>query len=206
VVSTFWQIFTTVFLVIDPLGFVPLYISITGGMEPAERRRVSKKALFIAFAVCLVFILIGRVVLTFLGVKPGAFFIAGGIMLFLTALDMLFGAARKTRTSKDEAEDYSAVAVFPLAIPMLSGPGAITSIMLFSSGATDWFAVSAMLLAAVTATLAVAAAFMKASGFLLRILGRTGVSVIERIMGILLAGMSVQFVYDGLAKLGIVPA
>ena len=197
------------FIVVDPFGLVPMYIGLTSHLSEEEKGRTVKKAVVTAFLVLTLFIVAGKWILGLLSVHPGSFFIAGGIMLFIVSLEMLFGQPTKSKVSKQEKpldeEDHErvSVAVFPLAIPMLAGPGTITTILLFTSSQLPLLPVMGMLLAAVALTLAAAAAAMRASSLILRVLGRTGVSVIERIMGLLLSGLSVQFVYDGLHKLGI---
>ena len=209
--SSFIPILFTMFIVVDPFGLVPLFIGLTGGLSAAEKDRTIRKAVATAFLVLSLFIAAGRLILRLLGVSPGSFFIAGGIMLFLVSLDMLFGQPKRSKVSDQEkpivedSEERSAIAVFPLAIPMLAGPGAITTIILFTSSGSDPLLVMAMLLVAVILTLAAAGFAMKASGIVLKALGRTGVSVIERIMGLLLSGLAVQFVYEGLSKLGMLP-
>lgn len=188
-----------------------MYIGLTSRLCEAEKTRTIRKAVFTAFLVLTLFTVAGKWILNLLGVHPGSFFIAGGIMLFIVSLEMLFGRTTQSKVSKqenprdhgeDEGEPVS-IAVFPLAIPMLAGPGTITTILLFTSSQMPMVPVMLMLLAAVVLTLAAAAAAMRASSLVLRALGRTGVSVIERIMGLLLSGLSVQFVYDGLTKLEI---
>ncbi len=207
--QTFWPIFVTIFLVVDPIGLVPLYISVSARLEPRDKDRTIIRAVLTALIILVLFIIAGRSLLSLLGVSPGAFFIAGGVMLFLVALEMLFGKPKSSKTSQDEqaapdgSEDGASVAIFPLAIPMLAGPGAITTIIIFTSQGANPLAMGSMLVGAVALTLLTAALAMKLSGVVLRAIGRTGVSVIERIMGLLLSGMAVQFVYDGLVKLGV---
>ena len=195
------------FIVVDPFGLVPMYISLTVGLDARTRDRIIRKAVVTAFMVLALFILVGKWILRLLGVHPGSFFIAGGIMLFIVSLEMLFGQATRTKTSKRETptdqEGDAEIAVFPLAIPMLAGPGTITTILLFTSSPAAPVLTMLQLAAAAVLTLLAAGFAMKSSELLLRALGRTGVSVIERIMGLLLSGLSVQFVYDGLAQLGL---
>jgi multiple antibiotic resistance protein len=117
---------------------------------------------------------------------------------------MLFGQPKRTKTSKEEEdEDSSSVAVFPLAIPMIAGPGTITTLMLYSADAPSYLTITLLLFGAVVLSLAGVTAAMFSSRIVLRILGRTGVSVVERMMGLVLSGLAIQFVYDGLVKLGI---
>lgn len=207
--STFLPILTTMFIVVDPFGLVPMYIGLTSRLSEERKRATIKKAVLTAFVVLSVFIVAGKWLLALLGVSPGSFFIAGGVMLFIVSLEMLFGQPQKSKVSDketpaDDADDHADIAVFPLAIPMLAGPGTITTILLYTSSGNDLLPTMAMLFVAVAATLGGAAVSLAASSVVLKALGRTGVSVIERIMGLLLAGLSVQFVYDGLAKLGVI--
>ena len=202
--NTFFQIFLTVFIIIDPVGIVPLYIAATGGMPEVEKRRTIRTSITEAFVVLAVFILVGRFILSFFGISPGSFYVAGGVLFFLISIDMLFGQPKRTKTSKtEEDEDSSSVAVFPLAIPMIAGPGTITTLMLYSTDAPSYLAITIMLFLAVIFSLTAVALAMLSSKYVLRVLGRTGVSVIERMMGLILSGLAVQFVYDGLLKLGI---
>jgi multiple antibiotic resistance protein len=200
------SIFLTVFIVVDPFGVVPVFIALTGDLPARKRRNTVRKSILIAFAVLCFFIFTGNFILRFLGIQPGSFFIAGGILLFIVSIDLLLGRPGRTKTSGEEhEEERDDVSVFPLAIPMLAGPGTITTILLYvSEDKTPGF-ILPVLVASVALALLIAGITMQASSLLLRVLGRTGVSVIERIMGIILTGLSVQFVYDGLLKLGVLP-
>jgi multiple antibiotic resistance protein len=207
--ATFTPILFTIFVVIDPLGLVPLYIGLCSPFSERERNKVIRTAVLTAVLVLGLFILAGRWMLDKLGVSPGSFYIAGGIMLFLVSLDMLFGKERRSKTSEAErgadSGESGSPAVFPLAIPMLAGPGAISAILLFNTADAPQPLTAILVAAACLITLAIAALAMKLSAGILRVLGRTGVSVLERIMGLLLSGMSVQFVYDGLVRLSALP-
>ncbi len=198
------------FIVVDPFGLVPMFIGLSSRLDQTEKDRTIRKAVVIAFLVLALFILAGKALLGLLGIEPGSFFIAGGVMLFIVSLEMLFGQPDKSKVSSRELhaeghqEEPTSIAVFPLAIPMLAGPGSITTILLYTGSETRLAVTIGMLFVSVLLTLAAAALAMKASSLILRGLGRTGVSVIERIMGLLLSGMSVQFIYNGLEKLGII--
>jgi multiple antibiotic resistance protein len=197
-------IFLTVFIVVDPFGIVPVFISLTRGLSPHRLRTTVLKSTIIAFVVLCVFIFTGSAILGFLGIQPGSFFIAGGILMFIVSMDLLLGKPGRTKTSGDEAgEAREDVSIFPLAIPMLAGPGAITTVLLYVSEDKLHGIIRPVLVGSVALALAIAGVMMFLSSFFLRVLGRTGVSVIERIMGIVLTGLSVQFVYDGLLKLGV---
>jgi len=200
--------FLAIFIVVDPFGIVPFFISLTAGFDARRRRRTILKASLIAFIVLLLFIFAGSAILRFLGIQPGSFYIAGGILLFLVSIDLLFGKPGRTKTpprepgSEEPHVEREDVSIFPLAVPMLAGPGTITTILLYVSAGRGAAELS-VLTACVAVALACAALTMSLSAAFLRVLGRTGVSVIERIMGIILAGLSVQFVYDGIVRLGI---
>jgi len=200
----FLKIFLTIFVVMDPLGAVPLFISVAGDLDEAKKRATIRKAILISFIVMAVFILAGRLILGFFGISPGAFSVAGGVLFFLISIDMLFGQPKRARTSSEEgSDDYASIAVFPLAIPYISGPGLITTIMLYAAGPTPVLETTLMLFVSVILCLGAMLASLSASSLILRALGRTGVSVIERIMGLLLSGLSIQFVYEGLVRLGV---
>jgi multiple antibiotic resistance protein len=200
-------IFLAVFIVVDPFGIVPVFISLTGGLSAARRRTTILKSVVVAFVVLCLFIFTGSIILRFLGIQPGSFFIAGGILMFIVSIDLLLGKPGRTKTSSSGTEeDREDVSIFPLAIPMLAGPGAITTVLLYVSEDSLASFIPLVLVGSVALALAIAALTMAASSFFLRVLGKTGVSVIERIMGIVLTGLSVQFVYDGLVKLGVLTA
>jgi multiple antibiotic resistance protein len=206
-ISEIVTIFLAVFIVVDPFGIVPVFISLTGGLTAARRHSTILKAVVVAFVVLCLFIFTGSAILRFLGIQPGSFFIAGGILMFIISIDLLLGRPGRTKTTGREAgEEREDVSIFPLAIPMLAGPGAITTVLLYVSEDTLPPFIPLILAGSVALALAMAAGTMLLSSFFLRVLGRTGVSVIERIMGIVLTALSVQFVYDGLLKLGMIAA
>ena len=206
-VSQIVTIFLAVFIVVDPFGIVPVFISLTHGLTPARRHATILKALLVAFGVLCLFIFTGSAILRFLGILPGSFFISGGILMFIISIDLLLGRPGRTKTTGREAgEEREDVSIFPLAIPMLAGPGAITTVLLYVSEDTLPTFIPFVLVGSVALALGLAGITMLLSSFFLRVLGRTGVSVIERIMGIVLTGLSVQFVYDGLLKLGVIAA
>ncbi len=197
-------IFLAVFIVIDPFGVVPVFIALTADFPARKKRLTIRRAVIVAFAVLCLFIFTGNAILRFIGIQPGSFFIAGGILMFIVSIDLLLGRPGRTKTSGDEpGEEREDISIFPLAIPMLAGPGAITTILLYVSEDKAPVFILPVLLGSVALALLIAGVTMQASSFFLRVLGKTGVSVIERIMGIILTGLSVQFVYDGLLKLGV---
>ncbi len=204
-VRQIFTIFFTIFIVIDPLGLIPVFLALTVGQSKKERRNTIFKSVLTALFVLSLFILFGRGILSFLGILPGSFFVAGGILLFITSLDLLIGHRQRTKIS-EAVEEKEDVSIFPLGIPMLAGPGTITTILLFVSESREILFVEAVLFGAVVATLSVALMTMFLSGLFLRIFKKTGVSIIQRIMGIILSGLAVQFIYEGLLKLQIIKA
>ncbi len=193
----------TIVSVVDPVGIAPLFLAVTAGIAAKERTRVINRAVAVATVVLLVFAAGGQKLLTSLGITVPAFSIAGGILLLLIAIDMLFGRISRTRETPEEEQEAlrsSDVSVFPLAIPILSGPGAIATVVLYMSQAgTDALKITAVL-AAVFISIAASYLSMRLSTLLLRVLGETGVHVIGRVMGILLAALAVQFVLNGVAS------
>ena len=199
--------FVALLVVIDPIGLAPLFVALTRGMTAKERRAIGLRACAVAIALLTVFGLFGTKVLDFIGISMPAFQISGGILLFLTALDMLFdrrGKRRKGTASEDDpAQDPS---VFPLAMPLIAGPGAMATIVLLTGApGTGWADVLAVHLVMV-AVIGVVFTMFLGAGLLERVLGPTGINVITRLLGMLLAALSVQFVLNGLAALGLMPA
>ena len=195
----------TMFVVIDPIGIAPLFLALTQGMTPRQRRRIAIRATLTAAFVLALFAFFGEAVLGFIGISMPAFRIAGGILLFLTALDMLFERRTKRREGRTEAEEFNDPSVFPLAIPLMAGPGAIASVILLIGEKPGGEGLLTVLV--ITAlTLLVMALILMASSYLDRVIGKTGIDVITRILGMLLAALSVQFVLDGLAAYGFGPS
>jgi multiple antibiotic resistance protein len=196
--------FVALFVVIDPIGLAPIFVALTQGLTAAARRRIAIRACIIGFGLLLLFGLAGEALLGFLGISMAAFRIAGGILLFLTALDMLF--ERRTKRREDQAAEDGPEddpSVFPLATPLIGGPGSITTMILLT-GQADGDPIYIVGVTGVMATvlICVLAMFLLA-GVLERILGRVGINVVTRLLGMLLAALSVQFVLDGLQDFGI---
>ena len=195
--------FVTLFVVIDPVGLAPLFVALTQGADDRHRRAIGLRACVIGAAILTLFGLLGEAVLRVAGISMPAFRIAGGLLLFLTALDMLF--ERRTKRRGDQQARADDPLVFPLAIPLIAGPGAIASmILLTTKSGADWVwvgAVHGVMVAVVGASFL----FFLAAGPIERLLGPTGITVVTRLLGMLLAALSVQFVLDGLADLGYAP-
>ncbi|MFT4782328.1 MAG: multiple antibiotic resistance protein [Paracoccaceae bacterium] len=194
--------FVTLLVVIDPVGLAPLFVALTTGEDPARRRRIALRACVLAVGLLTLFGLLGEAVLGFVGISMPAFRIAGGILLFLTALEMLF--ERRTKRREDQAESEKPdPSVFPLAIPLIAGPGAIASmILLTGESGGGWQGILAVHLVMIAVILVVLVFFL-AAPLLERALGKTGINVVTRLLGMLLAALSVQFVLDGLRTFGL---
>ncbi|MBP9952025.1 MAG: MarC family protein [Cypionkella sp.] len=195
--------FAMLFVVIDPPGLVPMFIALTQGMDPAHRAGMARRACLIAFALLTLFGVAGEPVLGFIGISMPAFRIAGGLLLFLTALDMLFERRTQRREGQHPDPDHDP-SVFPLATPLIAGPGAIaTMILLIGQSGPGWigtFAILSLLGAMILSTYL----FLLASTFFENLLGRTGTLVVTRLLGMLLAALSVQFVIDGIRGTGLI--
>ena len=203
----FLSAFVTLFVVIDPPGCAPIYAGLTGGASRPQARSMAIRASLIAGGILLGFALFGENLLGALHIELDAFRIAGGIMLFVIALDMVL--EKRTERREQRAEKVKAtpevedVAVFPMAMPMIAGPGSIATIMLLmarSEGVEQTLTV----LAALLVVLALTALALLAAGPLMRLLGRRVEPVITRLLGVLLAALAAQYVIDGVkAVLGI---
>lgn len=201
--DAFIPVFVTLFVVIDPIGLTPIFLALTAGASGAHRRAVGLRAIVIAAVLLTLFGLLGEQVLKVFGISMPAFRIAGGVLLFITALEMLFerrSARRKGQTETEHAPDPS---VFPLATPLLAGPGAMASMILLAGQTSDWTGLLGVHLV-MLAVLAVVYVFFLAANVLERALGETGINVLTRLLGMLLAALAVQFVLDGLADFGVI--
>ncbi|MEM6563909.1 MAG: MarC family protein [Pseudomonadota bacterium] len=196
--------FVTMFVVIDPIGLAPLFVALTLGMPDQARRRIAFRATLIAVALLLVFAIFGETLLEFIGISMPAFRVAGGILLFLTALDMLFERRTKRREDRSDDEDREDPSVFPLAIPLIAGPGSIASVILLM-GQQPGLEGTATVLGVTGLVMVIVLGLFMVAGPMERALGKTGITVVTRLLGMLLAALSVQFVLDGLAAFGFVP-
>jgi multiple antibiotic resistance protein len=193
--------FVTLFLIIEPVALVPIFLAVTTGFSPAERRQTALRACLIAFGILAGCALGGDLLLRTLGISLPAFRIAGGLLLFWIAFEMVFArrAARKDGTAREaiEKDHIRNVAAFPLAIPLLAGPGAITATMLLAGQAGSTVGVF-VLIAVVGVIMALSFACLSAAEVLDKLLGTTGNVVVSRLLGVILAALAVQFVADGI--------
>jgi multiple antibiotic resistance protein len=192
---------SAVFFVVDPLAAVPLFLAMTRGDSPEQRRSMAARASIACFVTLTAFAAAGGLIFQVFGITLGAFKIAGGLLLFLLAVDMMRAQPSRVRSTPEEqqeAEEKQDVAIIPLAIPMLSGPGAIATVMvLVSQARSRIYAVPVFVAIVITS---VATYFiLRAATLAERTLRRTGLNILTRVMGLILAAVAVQFVVNGLA-------
>lgn len=221
---------TTLFVTVDPIGLAPIFLALTPGWSRAARRVVAIKASVVAFAILIAFALVGNALLGFLGISLSAFRVAGGLLLFWIAAEMVFGkrterkatlaqeathegdaesegggdgsapAPSKAAQHHTSEEDHADIAAFPLAIPLIAGPGAISAVILLADHAPSNAAFGAMI-ATIALVLGGTLAIFLAAPTVDRFLGATGRAVLTRLLGVLLAALAVQFVADGVIAL-----
>jgi multiple antibiotic resistance protein len=213
--------FVTILVVVDPPGVVPIFVALTKNEEPRGRRAILIRAVLIAFGVALFFLIAGRAVLAYLGVTVHAFSISGGILLFVAAMPMLFG--QRGGLQAPEGKEHGAsevtgeyrvptdsdaepavrsgndISVFPLAMPLLSGPGTIATILLLTSQAGGDLQKLAAIGVAIAAVFLVSFVVLYLGGRLIGLVGEGGVHIATRVMGIVLAALAVQYVLNGVA-------
>ena len=196
--------FVTLFVVIDPIGTVPVYLYAVASVPAHLHRRFALRAVAIATLVLLLFLVGGQVVLETLGLRLGSFQIAGGIVLFLFALTMIFGDSKPQREIEEAERDHLAGAVFPLAMPSIASPGAMLAVVILTRNESNTVAEQAVTAGLLVAVLALTLVILLAAGLVHRLIGDTGASVISRVMGIALATIAVDAILGGFDTLGIV--
>jgi multiple antibiotic resistance protein len=202
VIELFASAFATFFVVIDPPGCAPIFASLTSGMPAGHRLSMALRSTAVAAFILVFFALFGEGLLKHLGISLAAFRIAGGIMLFLIALEMVF--ERRTQRRESRAQEVSAdpehddISVFPMGIPMIAGPGSIASAMLLMAR-TDGLQRSLVVLGALATVLLLTLLALIAAGPLMRLLGRKFEAMLTRLLGVILAALAAQFVIDGIS-------
>ena len=202
-IELFGSALVTFLVIIDPPGCAPIFASLTRGTSPAHRRAMAIRSSLIAWTILMFFALLGRPLLNGLGISLASFRIAGGIMLFFIALDMVFERRTERREKRAEAiegtPEAEDISVFPMAIPMITGPGSIASAMLWVSRAEGIASVT-VVLAAITTVMLITMGTLLAAGPLMRLIGEKVEAMITRILGVILAALVAQFVIDGLKQ------
>jgi multiple antibiotic resistance protein len=202
-IELFGSALVTFLVIIDPPGCAPIFASLTRGASPAERRSMAIRSCVIAWAILMFFALLGRPMLHALGISLASFRIAGGILLFYIAVEMVF--EKRTQRREDRAHSIEGtpqaddVSVFPMAMPMIAGPGSIASAMLWVSRAETPVHI-VIVLAAITTVMVMTLATLLAADPLMRLIGPRIEAVITRILGVILAALAAQFVIDGLKQ------
>ena len=202
-IELFGSVLVTFLVIIDPPGCAPIFASLTRGTSNAHRRAMAVRSSLIAWAILMFFALLGRPMLHALGISLASFRIAGGIMLFFIAIDMVFEKRTERREKRVEAiertPEIEDISVFPMAMPMIAGPGSIASAMLWVSRAEEPILI-AVVLAAITTVMLLTLVTLLAAGPLMRLIGDKVEAAITRILGVILAALAAQFVIDGLKQ------
>ena len=191
--------FPAVFLIVDPFGALPLFLAMTSRDPPEKARAMARKACIAAALLLAVFTLFGGLLFRLFGVTLAAFRVAGGLLLLLTALDMLRARPSETRTTAQETQEgveKDDIAIVPLAIPLLAGPGSIATVMVLMAKG-DGVRTGAAVLASVLATFVISYFVLAGGQALGRRLGQTGLAVVHRVFGLILATIAVQFIFEG---------
>ena len=197
---------SSIFFLVDPFAAIPSFIAITAGADAARRRRMAAKASVTCFIVLTSFALAGQLIFRMFGITLPAFEIAGGFILLLIGIDMLEAKRSPTQESSDEAAEASQkedAGIVPLGIPMLAGPGAISSVMVLVGQAPDKWHMLAIL-GSIAITAAISYGVLSGADRLRRVLGETGIRILVRIMGLLLVALAMQFFVNGLTDLGVI--
>ncbi|MGB7287968.1 MAG: MarC family protein [Salaquimonas sp.] len=207
--DTILNAFVTLFVTVDPIGNAPLFLGLTAGMAAADKRSVALRAVIIAFLILTLFAITGTMILDAMGITIHAFRMAGGLLLFYTAFEMIYAKRqeRKEEASQSAIKDKIAnIAVFPLAIPLIAGPGAISATILLSSQLSVGDTVNAwtgtsVLVGVIFVLMSIALVVLFSADLFDKYLGNTGRMVLTRLLGVLLAALSVQYVADGATAL-----
>ena len=194
------KFFVLFFVIVEPISLVPLFAALTEGADESFRRRMALRAVLVAGMVLALFAVGGAWFLQTMGISIAAFRIAGGIMLFLIALEMVFARESGTRTTseeKDESRKRADISVFPLAFPFIAGPGALAIVLLTFGASRSDVPLSFGLFGVVTLVLALTYVLMRLTPLIMKVMGVTGANVVNRLSGVVLAALAVQFIIDG---------
>jgi multiple antibiotic resistance protein len=198
--------FTSIFVLVDPIAAVPTFLAMTGGATRLQRRHMAVRAALTCFIVLLTFSIAGTFIFQLFGITLAAFKIAGGLILGLIGLDMLKAKRSPTKETPDDTEDNAEkedVGIIPLGIPMLAGPGSISSVMVLMSQNPDWLH-GVVIVCAIALVAAVSLFVLAAADRVSAYLKETGIRILTRMMGLLLTAIAVQFALNGLRDAGFV--
>jgi multiple antibiotic resistance protein len=201
VIEQLIKFFVVFFVVVEPISLIPLFASLTEGANDAYQRIMAFKASAVSLGICILFALVGARFLSIMGISLNSFRIAGGTLLFLISLDMVFARTSGTRSTKPEHEESlkrEDISVFPLAFPFIAGPGALATILLEAGEVAGKPMLFAGFLVVVALVISVCLVLMLAASRLVHVLGVTGAAVMSRLSGVVLAALAVQFITDGI--------
>ncbi len=189
-----------VLFIVDPIGVVPLFVALTGDETKERCADIARRACVVAAGMLTSFALFGTFIFTAFGVTLAAFRVAGGLLLMLTALDMLRAQHPGTKTSKretEEAQDQTEIAIVPIAIPLLSGPGAIATVMVLMAQLGGGLNAAIPVISSIIITMLISYVLLRNAHAVKRVLRQSGIAILERVFGLILAAIAVQFVFDG---------
>ncbi len=201
--TTILREFITIFVVIDPVGSVPVYLFAVQSVPAKLHRRFAVRAVAIATLVLLAFLIGGQIVLETIGLRLGSFQIAGGLVLFLFALTMIFGESKPSQEIAEAERDHLSSAVFPLAIPSIASPGAMLAVVILTDNQSYSLPEQAITAALLTIVLLITLGLLLAASVIYKVIGNTGASVISRVMGLILATIAIDAILNGLSAVGI---
>ncbi|MCB1214524.1 MAG: MarC family protein [Deltaproteobacteria bacterium] len=191
--------FIVFFAVIDPIGTVPVFLAVTRGYDNTDKRKIALFATFVAAVVLIFFVVAGEIILTAMGIPLSAFQIAGGIVLFLFALSMIFGESKPDEEIR-MAESHKDTAIFPLALPSIAGPGAMLTAVLMTENARFNLWEQLQTVAVLSLVLLITYIFMLVASFINRVIGNAGASIVSRVMGLILAAIATSNTLSGIKQ------
>ncbi|HNX70051.1 MAG: MarC family protein [Rivihabitans pingtungensis] len=197
------KIFIALLVLVNPIGAIPIFIGLTPDASAQERKRIAKTASIAVAVIILTFVALGDSLIRLLGISMGSFQVGGGILVMMISLSMMNAAPTATKTTRQETEEAGGranIAVVPLALPLLTGPGTISTVIIYSGHAHGWWAYLSLVICALLIALACYVAMIAATP-VSRMLGQTGINIVNRVMGMLLAALSVEIIADGAVKL-----
>lgn len=197
------KIFTTLLAIVNPLGVIPVFVSLTGGLAEEERKRIVHTTSVAVAVILAVAALLGKVLLDFFGVSIASFKVGGGILLLLMSISMMqarYAQSKQTPEEAAEAEEKESIAVVPIAMPLLAGPGAISTVIIYANASSNPLHIALIVFICVLMAVLTWMALI-AAGPVRRMLSRTGINIVTRLMGLLLAAIAVEFITGGLSKL-----
>lgn len=197
------KIFTTLLAIVNPLGIIPIFVSLTDNLTRQECERIALTSSFTVAGVLIISTLLGKYILSFFGISIGSFKVGGGILLMLIAVSMMQGKhhpSRQTSEEAKEAEDKESIAAVPIATPLLAGPGAISTVIIFAQESYHPAHIAIILSCSIIVAFLVWVA-LSVAGPISKIMSRTAINIVTRLMGLLIAALSVEFIVGGLVQL-----